>query len=136
MDMAVGEDTDQETPSVEDIGGREGIDYVKTKESANLISENRLSIDEKKRFDKAKDDAWTPWLALEAVPCSSAFPEERCPLRCLLRWKDGGEKSANARVSMQDFKHCDVLEQKLHTEPLTLLRLGKNAIYKLAFDVQ
>ena len=79
----------------------------------NAIVEARLSPDEKRQFDQAKDDCLKPWLqnyAWEAFPQTDVGEGEDCPLRFLLRWKlKDGNYVASARVIMQGFTHKDVL---------------------------
>ena len=94
------------------------------------IVEKKLTPEERKQFDKAKDDSLIPWIdnhVWEKVPWSEALPDEICPLKFLLKWKatTDGHK-ANARVIMQGFKHRDVINEKLVTESPTLSKLGRN----------
>ena len=103
---------------------------------AEEFNEKRLTAEEKKEFDEAKDQALRVWLendAWKAVSIESADPEETVPARFLLRWKPKAEakngKVANARVILQGFRHKDVLTQELETESPTLSRIGKHLIY-------
>jgi hypothetical protein len=92
-----------------------------------------LSKEEKKLFDKAKDEALAPWIQHEAwcrVKRSQAKAEETVPLRFLLRRKPDrtapdGHK-AKARVILQGFKHIDTVTMTLKTESPTVSRCGRN----------
>lgn len=119
--------------ALQDDGGNIEIDDELLAEEFN---EKRLTAEEKKEFDEAKDQALRVWLendAWKAIPLESADPEETVPARFLLRWKPKAEakngKVANARVILQGFRHKDVLTQQLETESPTLSRIGKHLIY-------
>ena len=57
---------------------------------------------------------------------SEASPEEIVPARFLQRWKPTADgPKANARVIIEGFKHCDVLNENLQKESPTLSRLGR-----------
>ena len=100
------------------------------------IIECRLSPEQKRMFDKAKDEALQPWIdngAWEPAATSEAQTGESCPLRFLLKWKKkDGQLVANARVIMQGFKLGEVTTKKLDTESPTLSRLGRNIILIIA----
>ena len=99
------------------------------------ILEARLTPDERRKFNEAKDKALQPWLdnrAWEAAEEDEVGEGEDCPLRFLLKWKlVDGKYKANARVILQGFKHKDVLEKALDKESPTLSRLGRFIIYQI-----
>jgi hypothetical protein len=64
-------------------------DVVYVLKAADTIVEARLSKEEKKLFDKAKDEALAPWIQNEAwrrIKRDKTKKEETVPLRFLLRW--------------------------------------------------
>ena len=70
--------------------------YLANKED---IVECRLSPEQRRLFNLAKDEALQPWIdnrAWEAVDSAEARPEESCPLRFWLKWKlkDGSRRPA------------------------------------------
>ncbi len=126
------DDDDEDLLYLKEFDYQETV-YLARKED---IVEKRISPEERRAFDEAKDEALRPWIenwAWQAVDRREAEPHECCPLRFLLKWKQKGEeKKASARVTMQGFKHGDVLTQKLDTEVPTLPRLGRNVILQVA----
>ena len=104
-------------------------------EEVLMFDEKRLSIEERKMFDEAKDKALMVWIenaAWRAVDESEAGDGEIVPARFLQRWKKTPEgEKANARVIIQGFKHRDVLEQCLEKDSPTLSRTGRMLIYTL-----
>ena len=99
---------------------------------AETFKESKLTPDEKKQFDTAKDAALMVWIenaAWKAVPESEAGEGEVVPARFLQRWKPTSEgRKANARVILQGFRHKDVLNENLVKESPTLSRLGRITI--------
>ena len=77
--------------------------YLAGKGKPGDIIEKRLSPEERKEFDRAKDEALMPWIenmAWEPADSSEADPGECCPIRFLLKWKvKDGVRKANARIS-------------------------------------
>ena len=107
---------------------------------AEEFDEKRLTEEQRRMFDEAKDKALMVWIensAWKAVEESEAREGEVVPARFLQRWKktEEGEK-ANARVIIQGFKHRDVLEQKLETDSPTLARQSRMLIYVLAVHMR
>ena len=100
---------------------------------AEAFSESRLTPEEKKQFDVAKDDALRVWIDNEAwrpVPETDAQEGEVIPARFLQRWKPTKEgKKANARVIIQGFKHKDVLSEELVRESPTLSSVGRMVVF-------
>ena len=100
------------------------------------VSERKLDADQRKAFDKAKDDALRPWIDNKAwarAKTSEAAEGEAVPMRYLLKWKEkDGVKVANARIILQGFKHYDVLTKKLETESPTLSRNGRMLLLQMA----
>ena len=99
---------------------------------ADTFNEKKLSAEEKKEFDLAKDKALQVWLdnaAWKAVNESEAREGEVIPARFLQRWKPTKTgKVANARVIIQGFRHKDVLTEELDRESPTLSRTGRMLI--------
>lgn len=102
---------------------------------AEEFNEKRLTPEEKKQFDEAKDKALMVWIdnqAWKAAPMEQVRDGEMVPARFLQRWKktENGEV-ANARVIIQGFRHKDVMNEKLETEAPTLSRLGRFLILNM-----
>ena len=99
---------------------------------AESFDERKLSPEDKKAFDKAKDAALMVWIenkAWKAVDESEAGDGEIVPARFLQRWKPTADgQVANARVILQGFRHIDVLSENLVRESPTLSRLGRMTI--------
>ncbi|CAK0892843.1 unnamed protein product, partial [Prorocentrum cordatum] len=87
------------------------------------ICEEKLSPGERKQFSQAEDETLLPWIesrAWERARTDTANPDEFAPMIYLLKWKQGPEgRQANARITLQGFKHIDVPTQKLDTESPT-----------------
>ena len=98
---------------------------------AETFSELKLTTEEKAEFDATKDAALMVWIenaAWRAVPEEEAGEGEVIPAR-FQRWKPTKEgKRANARVSIQGFRHTDVVTEALLKEPPTLSRTGRMLI--------
>ena len=99
---------------------------------AESFNEKKLSAEDRKAFDAAKDAALMVWIenkAWKAVPESEAQEGEVVPARFLQRWKPTADGHvANARVILQGFRHIDVLSENLVRESPTLSRLGRMMI--------
>ena len=99
------------------------------------FNEKKLTPEEKKQFDQAKDKALMVWIdneAWKASPMEQVRDGEMVPARFLQRWKKTEEgEVANARVIIQGFRHKDVMNEKLDTEAPTLSRLGRFLILNL-----
>ena len=96
---------------------------------AEEFNEKKLTAEEKKQFDDAKDKALMVWIdnqAWKAAPMEQVRDSEMVPARFLQRWKKTEQGTvANARVIIQGFRHKDVMNEKLETEAPTLSRLGR-----------
>ena len=96
---------------------------------AEEFKEKKLTVEEKKQFDDAKDKALMVWIdnqAWKAAPMEQVRDGEMVPARFLQRWKKTEQGTvANARVIIQGFRHKDVMNEKLETEAPTLSRLGR-----------
>ena len=96
---------------------------------AEEFNEKKLTAEEKKQFDDAKDKALMVWIdnqASKAAPMEQVRDGEMVPARFLQRWKKTEQGTvANARVIIQGFRHKDVMNEKLETEAPTLSRLGR-----------
>ena len=122
----------------------DGLPTVKVDEDmdeellAEEFSERNLTPEQKKEFDKAKDEALQVWItnkAWKAVPAEDAREGEVVPARFIQRWKPKPEhpngRVANARVILQGFRHNDVLTKELEKESPTLSRVGRMSILNM-----
>ena len=102
---------------------------------AEEFNEKKLTVEERKQFDEAKDKALMVWIdnqAWKAAPMEQVRDGEMVPARFLQRWKKSEEGVvANARVIIQGFRHKDVMNEKLETESPTLSRLGRFLILNM-----
>ncbi len=102
---------------------------------AEEFNEKKLTVEERKQFDQAKDKALMVWIdneAWKAAPMEQVRDGEMVPARFLQRWKKTEQGVvANARVIIQGFRHKDVMNEKLETESPTLSRLGRFLILNL-----
>eukprot|EP00913_Durusdinium_trenchii_P017657 g16596.t1 len=96
---------------------------------AEHFNEKKLTPEQRKEFDNAKDAALQVWIenaAWKAVPEEEAKEGEVVPARFLQRWKPTADgHKANARVILQGFRHKDVLSENLVKESPTLSRFGR-----------
>ena len=110
----------EETDEGEEEADGEEESTVYVFKASDTIVEAKLTNEQRRMFDKAKDEALEPWISNSAwkrIKKDNTQSHETVPLRFLLRWKPDKKapagRKANARVILQGYKHQDAVTKKL-----------------------